>query len=111
VPRHDVEQANPAGDEEATLTPLRKLERRLEAVDGNVVRLPVLLKDLEEVTEDDGRPVIEREGIDDGRAQRWTDTFVSAITVINNHNSVYNKQYGSLAEPEDDETEDGSGDD
>jgi len=105
VPRPDAKPPSPAEDPAATMTPLKRLEQRLEAVDGHVARIPTLLGELDEVVEEDGTPVIEQEGIDDGRAQRWTQTFVSAMTVVSNHQGVHNNRYGSLAEPEEDDSD------
>lgn len=100
VPRPDAAAPSPAQDPVATMTPVKQLEQHLEALDGHVARLPKLLGGLEDVVEDSGTPVIAQEGIEDGRAERWTQTFVSAMTVVSNHQRTHNNRYGSLAEPE-----------
>jgi truncated hemoglobin YjbI len=87
------------------MTPVKQLEQHLEALDGHVARLPKLLGGLEDVVEDSGTPVIAQEGIEDGRAERWTQTFVSAMTVVSNHQRTHNNRYGSLAEPEEDDSD------
>lgn len=106
VPRPDAQPGpSPAQDEAATMTPLRRLELRLEAVDGHVARLPTLLGELEEITEEDGTAVIAQEGIEDPRADRWIQIFAAAIATVTNHKATRNNRYGSLAEPEDDESD------
>jgi hypothetical protein len=106
VPRPDAQPApSPAQDEAATMTPLKRLDQRLEAVDGHVARLPTLLDELREIVEEDGTPVIDQEGIDDGRAQRWTQIFVDSITTVGNHQTAHNNRYGSVAEHEEDESD------
>jgi hypothetical protein len=106
VPRPDA-QSTPAAaqDTAATMTPLKRLEQRLEAVDGHVARIPILFSELDEIEDDDGTSVIAREGIDDGRAQRWTQVFVSAITTVGNRAAAHNSRYGSIAERDDDDSD------
>lgn len=107
VPRADAQQpeGSAAPDEAATMTPLRRFELRLEAVDGHFARIPTLLGEVEEVTEEDGTPVVKTEGIDDARAQQWVHALLDAMTRVRNHQDVYNKRYGSLAEPEEDDSD------
>jgi hypothetical protein len=105
VPHPDAPAPSPAQDPAATMTPLKQLDQRLEVLDGHVARLPKLLGELEDVVEDNGTPVIGQEGIDDVRAERWTQTLVSAMTVVSNHQGVHNNRYGSLAEPEEDDSD------
>jgi hypothetical protein len=106
VPRPDAQpDAGSGQDEAATMTPIRQLELRLESVDSHVARLPTLLSELEDIVEEDGTPVIAQEGVEDARADNWTQTLVATMTTVRNHRDVYNNRYGSLAEPEEDESD------
>jgi hypothetical protein len=105
VPRPDAQAPSPAVDPAATMTPVKRLEQRLEAVDGHVARIPTLLGELDEIVEEDGTAVIAQEGIEDSRADGWLQTFAAAIATVSNHKATHNNRYGSLAEPEEDDSD------
>lgn len=106
VPKpEDKAAAGDAHDEAATVTPIRRFEERLEIVDNHMARIPVLLDEVEEIKEDDGTAVVKNEGIDDAHANTWNNILLGAMTKIRGHADTHNKRYGSLAEPEDDDSD------
>jgi hypothetical protein len=88
------------------LTPGYRLETKLSQLDGQVDGVGGVLDEAEAIVGDDGAPTIQREGIDDDRADSLLLKLNAAMFRITNHKTSYNATYGSLAEPDDEDDHD-----
>lgn len=108
LPTEDTRDADEDEEEPASppMTPGFRLEMKLSQLDRHVDGVGGVLDEAEAIVGDDGSPTIQREGIDDDRADGLIVKLNAAMFRITGHKTAYNATYGSLAEPDDDDDRD-----
>jgi hypothetical protein len=107
-PRQEPGEQNDAAAKDAakknakgTVTPKRRFDLKLIQLDRHIATTGTVLDELEAIPDDDGKPIILREGIDEERVERLNQEMLNTVSRIHRHGDTFRARYGSAADTED----------